>query len=208
MMSNEVPKATHYSTSSIRHSLYSCTQIPSFPFMLFSLSASFSCQTRYIFLPFCSLTQTLTVSLCLTAAKSTPLASYASPLSPAVPSQILYSACTYHLFSVVLLLPAPLGPSPRLHTATQSSVRAGVCKEKKSHYIGNENHRTFFSQRKLSDLHAVLHPPPLLSCFKPGTLAAFELHMKNHEVFVISLQLYLYSIVFFFKGSVNDLNSF
>lgn len=46
--------------------------------------------------------------------------------------------------------------------------------------------------------------PLVLSCFKPGTLAVFELHTKNCEVFVISLQLYLHNI-FFFKDSVNDL---
>lgn len=66
----------------------------------------------------------------------------------------------------------------------------------------------FFSQRKLSDLHAALLPPPLLSCFQPGTLAAFELHTKNREVFVISLQLYLHNIFLLFKDSVNGLNSF
>lgn len=84
MMSNEAPKALQqHTTARLQLDTVLSPQlhtVPSFPFTFFYLSASFSCQTSYIFLPFCSLTQTHTVSLCLAAAKSTALASYASPL--------------------------------------------------------------------------------------------------------------------------------
>lgn len=116
MTSNEAPKALQqHTTARLQLDMVLSAQLHTNTFLPFHAILCFClilCQTSYIFLPFCSLTQTHTVSLSLAAAKSTALASYASPLSPAVPSRILYSACTYHLFSVVLLLPAPLGPSP------------------------------------------------------------------------------------------------
>lgn len=96
-----------------------CTEIT-----LSSLSASFSYPCR----SFCTLLLSLTDTHCTcppTAAESTlhpRLASSPIPSSPAGLSQLLYSACTHRLFSVVLLLPVPLGPSIHWHAATSTSV--------------------------------------------------------------------------------------
>lgn len=212
MMSNELPKATYHSTSSIRHGAVCSVAHKYLPSLLRSslfLPHSHARPGTY-FYPF-ALSHRHT--LCLYVSLQLNL----QPLLHMLPLCHLQYLLRFFILPVLTIYSLwscscwLLWAHPRACILRLSPQSVLVCVKKKKitlYWKWKPLSRTFFSQRKLSDLHAVLLPPPLLSCFKPGTLAAFELHTKNREVFVISLQLYLHNIFFFFKDSINDLNSF
>lgn len=101
------------------------------------------------------------------------------PLSPAALSLFLYSNCSLHLFSVVLLLLVPLGSSPHRHAPTRFSVSAERCKKQTPKNNPNLLEMkscllNFLSRRKWPDLLTVL-----FSSTSSFTLAGF--HTKHWD---------------------------